>query len=446
MKKSLLFLLVCMTYGAASGVSIPPSGLKLWLRADAGVTSSGGLVSAWADQSGNGNDASQGTATYQPTVVSNSLNGLPVIHFDGNYNMMVLPTSTDLGIQSSPYEFFIVARPTADATYGHVYFLLSGGSYEQFEYHLVSTGNARFIPNSGNYLDKSGDYTDGAAHIFAGRASSTGGSVRVDGVDGAVFTSDLTSSDTGNLCLGARQFSTFFFNGDIAEVIVYNRVLSPSERTQVEQYLATRYNVTDMPLAVQATEFLAKDNNGSVTLSWKTGSEVDNAGFNVLRQDPGIIAFKLLSSYSSNNALKGMGTSSNGRSYSFTDANVKSGSTYQYKVQSVSTNGTTKDLTTLSVTVDVPKDYALYQNYPNPFNPSTRVRFDLKVGSTVTIEVYNILGQKVMEQNYGKMNAGRYDEVFGMDNFSSGVYYYRINAVGDDGQKFASVKKLILMK
>ncbi len=209
----------------------------------------------------------------------------------------------------------------------------------------------------------------------------------------------------------------------------------------------------DHSLPVQATDFVATTDMNSVTLSWGTQSEVDNAGFNILRQElqttnsePGTTNLQLIASYLSDDALKGLGTSSTGRSYEFTDNHVTSGSTYQYKIQSISTNGSTKDLTTLSVTVDIPKNYALYQNYPNPFNPSTTIQFDLKQQSTVTLEIYNVLGQKVIEQNYGAMDAGRYNEIVNMDRFASGVYLYRIAAVGNDGQRFVSIKKLVLMK
>lgn len=205
-------------------------------------------------------------------------------------------------------------------------------------------------------------------------------------------------------------------------------------------------SAADVSLAVQATDIVAKADVGSVTLSWKTQSEVNNAGFNILRQNPGAATFNLIASYTGNGALKGLGTSTSGRNYSFTDSKVKSGASYQYKIQSITTGGVTNDLTTLQATVGLPKDYALYQNYPNPFNPSTTIRFDLKQTSTVTLEVYNVLGQRVVEQNFGLMDAGRYNEVVSMDRFASGVYYYRISAVGNDGQRFVSVKKAVLMK
>ncbi|OYV84694.1 MAG: hypothetical protein B7Z63_06545, partial [Ignavibacteriae bacterium 37-53-5] len=126
----------------------------------------------------------------------------------------------------------------------------------------------------------------------------------------------------------------------------------------------------DNSLPVQATDFLATTDAGSVTLSWKTESEDGDAGFNILRSDASVAGkatlsgpFEVISSYTADDSLRGLGTSSIGRAYDFTDDKVISGDTFKYKVQSVSTNGTTKDLFTLSVTVGVPKTYALYQNF-----------------------------------------------------------------------------------
>ena len=208
--------------------------------------------------------------------------------------------------------------------------------------------------------------------------------------------------------------------------------------------------VTDNSLAVHLTGLFATPDVNAVKLSWDTQSELNNAGFNVLREDssqggqPG--SFKLIASYVTNGGLRGLGTSSTGRAYDFLDNKVTSGSTYRYEIQGVAMDGLTKDLTAISVKVDAPESYALYQNYPNPFNPSTTIRFDLKQASTVTLELYNTLGQRVLANNYGTLNAGRYDESINMDRFASGVYLYKIAAIGSDGQKFVSIKKLLMIK
>ncbi|HUI30562.1 MAG TPA: T9SS type A sorting domain-containing protein [Candidatus Acidoferrales bacterium] len=219
-----------------------------------------------------------------------------------------------------------------------------------------------------------------------------------------------------------------------------------SVKTPPSDGLTFSFVPTDHSLSVQATDFVATTDVGSVMISWKTQSEVGNAGFNILREDPNTSTFKLISSYTSNDSLRGLGTSSTGRSYDFTDYHVVSGSTFQYKIQSVSTGGVTKDLSTLSATVDVPNACALYQNYPNPFNPTTTIQFDLKAQSTVTLDIYNVLGQRVFENNYGTMNAGRFTKVVNMDMFASGMYFYRIVAIGNNGEKFVSMKKFVLMK
>lgn len=207
----------------------------------------------------------------------------------------------------------------------------------------------------------------------------------------------------------------------------------------------------DISLPVQATGFAATASMNSVTISWRTQSEVDNAGFTIMRMKQGTVGtgrgrWQVIASYTTDDSLRGLGTSSRGKSYNFTDYEVTSGESYTYKIKEVSTNGTTKELSTLSVTVDVPNAYALYQNYPNPFNPSTTIRFDLKETSKVTLAIYSVLGQEVEHWNYRAMNAGRYNKEVNMAAFASGVYFYRIAAKGNNGERFVAIKKLMLVK
>ena len=82
------------TGAAGSGDSIPTQGLAFWVRADTGLTLAGTTVSQWADLSGNNRHAAQGAAASQPTVVTNALNGKPVLRFDGvndflNFNLPI---------------------------------------------------------------------------------------------------------------------------------------------------------------------------------------------------------------------------------------------------------------------------------------------------------------------------------------------------------------------
>jgi hypothetical protein len=102
--------------------------------------------------------------------------------------------------------------------------------------------------------------------------------------------------------------------------------------------------------------------------------------------------------------------------------------------------------------VEVPTVYSLGQNYPNPFNPSTTIAFGLPVQSQVTVQVFNLLGQKVAEVAGGVYSAGYHDVVWngtinGGGSASSGVYFYRIEARSAvDGQQFVDVRKMLLVK
>jgi hypothetical protein len=89
----------------------------------------------------------------------------------------------------------------------------------------------------------------------------------------------------------------------------------------------------------------------------------------------------------------------------------------------------------------IPLEYNLDQNYPNPFNPLTHIQFGMKKAGDVKIEVYNVLGQKVMTLYDGYKDAGYHIVKFNASGFSSGLYFYRMET-----KEFTSIKKMILMK
>ncbi len=88
-----------------------------------------------------------------------------------------------------------------------------------------------------------------------------------------------------------------------------------------------------------------------------------------------------------------------------------------------------------------PKSFALNANYPNPFNPSTTIQYQLPVDNVVTIKVFDILGREVATLVNEFQPAGYKSVDFDASSFTSGMYYYRIQA-----GTFSEIKKMVLMK
>ena len=89
----------------------------------------------------------------------------------------------------------------------------------------------------------------------------------------------------------------------------------------------------------------------------------------------------------------------------------------------------------------VPYEYYLGQNYPNPFNPTTKIKCSLPKRSHVTIEVINLVGQKVTTVYEGTLEAGTHEFTWDVSSKASGLYFYRLTA--DD---FVETKKMLLLK
>jgi len=140
----------------------------------------------------------------------------------------------------------------------------------------------------------------------------------------------------------------------------------------------------------------------------------------------------------------------------FVNKNAKLGSTslIDIKTQTIADNKMQKISSSVSggkveitrMGSAVVTEYALAQNYPNPFNPTTTVEFALPKDSRVNIEIFNILGQKVTTLFNGDQTSGYHQVEWNASNFGSGVYFYVMNASSPEGNKFRSVKKLMLMK
>lgn len=96
----------------------------------------------------------------------------------------------------------------------------------------------------------------------------------------------------------------------------------------------------------------------------------------------------------------------------------------------------------------IPESYNIKQNYPNPFNPSTTIQYQLPRESIVTVQIYNIIGQRIKTLVDEIQEAGYYKVNFNASSLASGIYFYHISAgpSSGTGDKFTDTGKMLLLK
>jgi len=94
-----------------------------------------------------------------------------------------------------------------------------------------------------------------------------------------------------------------------------------------------------------------------------------------------------------------------------------------------------------AITSEIPDSYSLGQNYPNPFNPTTKINFALPKSGLVTLKIYDVLGREVKILVNDIKQAGNYSVDFNASEFSSGVYFYRL-----ESGTFNETKRMLMIK
>lgn len=193
------------------------------------------------------------------------------------------------------------------------------------------------------------------------------------------------------------------------------------------------------PLPVELSTFISNVQGRNILLSWSTQTETNSDKFNIERK-----AIDL--EWETIGSIKASVSSFSARQYSFTDKNLQSGK-YQYRLKMIDNDGTFKYSKIIETEVAVPKSFQLSQNYPNPFNPSTKINYSLPFDSKVILEIYNLTGKRISQLVNEDQSAGYYSIDFIASNLSSGIYFYRITAVGKaTGNNLTAIKKMILLK
>ncbi len=125
----------------------------------------------------------------------------------------------------------------------------------------------------------------------------------------------------------------------------------------------------------------------------------------------------------------------------FSISNLDFKTNYSWRVSSVTKFWDDAFSELIPFYVGDPNTFTLYQNFPNPFNNTTVIKFDLPATSKVEIFLYDILGRQLRNILEDEMEIGTHKVNLTLNDFASGVYFYKIKA-GD----FVQTKKLMLLK
>ena len=265
------------TLGTSRTLSATPGGvatsLAVWLKGDAGVSGSA-PISGWADQSGNGNNA---TVSGAPSLgTGSSFNGNSFIDFDGSSDELTVPYDLN-PVTNDPKQLFVVYElDNVDSEYG-----LLGNEAGSFETYLSSRGiagdglaftghqSAAEVASVGKLLSVVlDDPTPNSSQAFVDGVAQ-GSAFTYANADGGATSFNIGSTGNGNL-----------LDGKIAEIIVYNDATpqTSAQRDQVHSYLGIKYGIS------LGHNYL--DSDGATT--WTTGIDggaYDNQIFGIGRDD-----------------------------------------------------------------------------------------------------------------------------------------------------------------
>jgi len=224
------------------------SDLVVWLKADSGATFDipSKRVSAWADQSGNSNSVAQATTANQPLRNGyDGANDKTYLSFDGTNDG--LTSNSNCPISSNSYTVFVVAKQNAaDASTLPVFSYVSGAN-------LISVGFTEnkfhsLVADGTTTLQSSSRDSSNYGLIATGLDGSTGRlktsiNDSSDAVDSSGSWDDTTTFNGAAFAIGRKKGVEVFTNTNVEEVIVYNRELTDSEKTDIKNYLNYKYKI-----------------------------------------------------------------------------------------------------------------------------------------------------------------------------------------------------------
>ena len=267
-------LLMCLD--ASNNKSYPTdlpvkNGLALWLDAADDTTfsySSGTLVSQWRDKSGSNFHASQATVGSQPSR-STFQNSRKTVNFDGTNDTVTIPSF----VSNSEMSIFVVSNCGTSLLIEHSTDVASSAT----GFYIYGGGNGMFLirRNSTYYYLSLTNWLAGGYSIASG-VNSTGldlltykdGTQQTPTFDGRSSLSNSYATNT--LYIGSRGANSLWSTGPIAEIIIYNRKVTDTERKQIHTYLGQKWGISNTDRSIVDLS----GNNKIISLGGDLGSQV----------------------------------------------------------------------------------------------------------------------------------------------------------------------------
>ena len=303
--KCILCIHCCMAlvHSAHSQITSPTEleGLSAWWCADSVQQDDGSAVSFWNNMANTTESVSQPVPDYSPTLVKNvsELNNHAVLRFDGTD---YLDGGDILNVENCGITSFVVGKSNEDI--GTFYVKATAGGKGYYGYSLLYEKQLRFICftnkwfliNVQNNIDQYDFYSNiidvQRSTLFFFHKDEKGYLIDVDKVKSFVSSYDFLIGAYNNENGSIPPYSGYYLNGDIAEMIFYNRPLSNIERQTVENYLRSKYfpgtereqfslgGTIKQEYSLKPIELIVPDRAYFQTIAWSTGESTQSISVN----------------------------------------------------------------------------------------------------------------------------------------------------------------------